>query len=87
MADRRGLPQHDPIRVDGGYCGAEVHRDLPTLEGDGGPFAIEGAAVGKNRRPHLDQMQSRGTIEQVRQFAGQFHAGRTGADDHQSGIL
>ncbi len=65
------------------HPGIEVAMDVKSLEGGQGLFAVEGPSQRKHLLSLLDQVNRRPAFEQVSEFAGQFHAGRSCAHDGQ----
>ena len=60
--------------------------DLASLQGGLSSGAIEGTAAGQDLITNLNQVNQSTALQQVRQFASQLDTGRTGSDDHKSGI-
>ena len=71
---------------DSGHLCFEVQPDLASLQGGLSSRAIEGTAAGQDLITNLNQVNQSTALQQVRQFASQLDTGRTGSDDHKSGI-
>ena len=69
------------------HAGVELDHHPFAFQRGLGPLAIERCAAGKDFIAHLHQPNADSTVDQVRQLAGQFHAGGSRANNDQPGLF
>ena len=67
------------------HAGVELDHHPFAFQRGLGPLTIEGCAAGKDFIAHLHQSNAGSTVDQIRQLAGQLHAGGSRANNDQSG--